>query len=186
MKLFGLLLLLMLPNVSAASSPVAIEAIRELRGAAELIKGNSPVANRLRTNLALLAGKMNGLAHSTPESLDNKTKAQGVSGAIDAVVNSILETSVMSSVQAAESITGGVSRNAYLTGLFIEQAGHASVWNAYILPQVLSHFIRIQASYAAALLSYISRNIERMHENELETLSHLVQAQLNNLTNYGA
>ena len=185
MKLFALLLLLMLPNVSDAARGSA-DALREVRAAGEVINNNSPEANKLRTNLALLAGKMSGLAHSTPQSLDSKTKAQAISGAIDSVVNSILQTSVMSSVQAAESITGGVSRNAYLSGLFIEQGGNASVWDAFILPQALSHFIRIQASYAAALLSYISRSIDRLHQSEIDTLSNLVQSQLNNLTNYGA
>ena len=185
MRLFALLAIIWLPTVSDAARGSA-DAIREVKAVGEVVNNNSPEANKLRTNLALLAGKMNGLAHSTPQSLDSKTKAQSVSGAIDSVMNSILQTSVMSSVQAAESITGGVSRNAYLSGLFIEQGGNASVWNAYILPQVLTNFIRIQASYAAALLSYISRNIDRLHQNEIDTLSNLVQAQLNNLTTYGA
>jgi hypothetical protein len=185
MKLFMLFAVLGLPLIADAARGSA-DAIREVKAVGEVVNNNSPEANKLRTNLALLAGKMAGLANSTPQSLDSKTKAQGVSGAIDSVVNSILQTSVMSSVQAAESITGGVSRNAYLSGLFVQQGGNASVWDSYILPQVLTTFIRIQASYASALLSYISRNIERMHQNEIETLNSLVQAQINNLSNYGA
>ena len=157
------------------------DAVNEVREVGQVINNNSPAANKLRTNLAMLSGKLNTFGGATPGSLNNKNKAQEIAGTIDSIVNTIIGTSVLSSVQTVESIKGSVSGNSYLSALFIEQSGNVSVWDAFLYPPVLAHLIRIQASYASAMLNYISRNLDRMHQNEIESMNSIVESMLNRL-----
>ena len=132
-------------------------------------------------NSAMKAGKLNSFGGATPGSLGDKNKAQQIAGTIDSVVNTIIKTSVLSSVQTAESIKGSISANSYLSALFIHQGGNVSVWDAFLYPPILTHLIRIQASYAAAMLNYISQNLDRMREQEMESTNAVVESMLNRL-----
>lgn len=56
-----------------------------------------------------------------------------------------------------------------------------SVWDAYIYPPVLTHLIRIQASYAAAMLNYISQHLNRLKEDEMQSMNAVVESMMNRL-----
>jgi hypothetical protein len=154
---------------------------QDVSNVAGLIDANSPAANQLRTNISMLVAKLSALGGSTPGQLVSATNAQNVSAAIDSVVNMILGTAALSSVQTVESIKGGISGNPYLQALFINQANNVSVWDAYMYPQILTAFIRIQASYASAILNYISQNIAKLTPGQIDSLNTSVTALLNRL-----
>lgn len=154
---------------------------QDVSNVAGLIDANSPAANQLRTNISMLVAKLSALGGSTPGQLVSATNAQNVSAAIDSVVNMILGTAALSSVQTVESIKGGISGNPYLQALFINQANNVSVWDAYMYPQILTAFIRIQASYASAILNYISQNIAKLTPGQIDSLNTSVSSLLNRL-----
>ncbi len=156
-------------------------AVNEAKEVTGIINNNSEIANKLRTNLSMLAGKLNSFGGATPGSLGDKNKAQQIAATIDSVVNTIIGTSVLSSVQTAESIKGSISTNSYLSALFIQQGGNVSVWEAYIYPPVLTHLIRIQSSYAAAMLNYISQHLDRLKDPEMHSMNSVVESMLNRL-----
>jgi hypothetical protein len=154
---------------------------QDVQNVAGLIDANSPEANKLRTNISLLVGKLSALGGSTPGQLVSATNAQQVSATVDSVINMLLGTAAVSSVQSVEAVKGGISNNPYLQTLFINQGNNVSVWDAYIYPQVLTSFIRVQSSYACAILNYISQNIARLKPGEIDSLNNSVQALLNRL-----
>lgn len=154
---------------------------QDFQNVSQLVDANSPAANQLRTNISLLVAKLSALGGSTPGQLVSATNAQNVSAAIDSVVNMILGTAALSSVQTVESIKGGISGNPYLQALFINQANNVSVWDAYMYPQILTAFIRIQASYASAMLNYISQNIAKLTPGQIDSFNNSVTALLNRL-----
>lgn len=153
----------------------------DVKNVTGLIDANSPAANQLRTNISMLVAKLSALGGSTPGQLVSATNAQNVSAAIDSVVNMILGTAALSSVQTVESIKGGISGNPYLQALFINQSNNVSVWDAYMYPNILTAFIRIQASYASAILNYISQNIAKLTPGQIDSLNNSVTALLNRL-----
>ena len=175
------LFLALLTDAHSMGGGTAAGAVNEVKEVTGIINNNSPIANKLRTNLSMLAGKLNSFGGATPGSLGDKNKAQQIAGTIDSVVNTIIKTSVLSSVQTAESIKGSISANSYLSALFIHQGGNVSVWDAFLYPPILTHLIRIQASYAAAMLNYISQNLDRMREQEMESTNAVVESMLNRL-----
>lgn len=175
------LLIFTLIAADAVSMRGTADAVSEAKEVTGLINANTPEANKLRTNLSMLAGKLNSFGGATPASLGDKNKAQQIAATIDSIVNTIIGTSVLSSVQTAESIKGSVSVNSYLSALFIQQGGNVSVWEAFIYPPVLTHLIRIQASYAAAMLNYISQHIDRLKPEEIQSMNSIVESMLNRL-----
>ena len=136
------------------------------------VNANSPDANMLRAKLAALTGRIGSLCAVTPNVLGSMTRAQEVSGTLDGTVNLLLGTGVGSSVQTGEAVKGGISASPYLQALFINQGNNASVWDTHIYPQVLTAFIRLQASYVSAMLNYISQNIGRLKPEEIAALNH--------------
>lgn len=143
-----------------------------------LIDANSPAANQLRTNISLLVGKLSALGGSTPGQLVSATNAQQVSSTIDGVINTLLGTAALSSVQTVEGIQGSIASNPYLQTLFINQGNNVSVWQAYMYPQILTAFIRVQASYSCAILNFISQNIARFTPGQIDSLNNSVSALL--------
>lgn len=154
---------------------------QDVSNVTQLIDANSPAANQLRTNISMLVAKLSALGGSTPGQLVSATNAQNVSAAIDSVVNMILGTAALSSVQTVEGIKGGISGNPYLQALFINQGNNVSVWDAYMYPQILTSFIRIQASYSSAILNYISQNIAKLTPGQIDSLNNSVSALLSRL-----
>ena len=146
-----------------------------------LVDANSPAANELRTNISMLVGKLSALGGSTPGQLVSATNAQQVSASIYGVVNMLLGTAALSSVQTVEGIQGALSNNPYLQAIFMNQNNGVSVWTAYMYPQILTAFIRIQASYASAILNYISQHMNRLKPGEIDSLNNSVKALLNRL-----
>jgi len=136
------------------------------------VNANSGDANMLRAKLAALTGRIGSLCAVSPNTLGSMTRAQEVSGTLDGAVNLLLGTGVGSSVQTAEAVKGGISASPYLQALFINQGNNASVWDTHIYPQVLTAFIRLQASYVSAILNYISQNIGRLKPEEISALNH--------------
>ena len=166
---------------SGAGGASVAGAYRDVKDVTGLINTNSPEATKLRTNLSMLSAKLNSLGGATPGQLGDRNKAQSVAGTIDSVVNTLIGTSVLSSVQSAEALKGSISHNQYLQALFINQGGNVSVWEAYIYPNVLTTLIRIQASYAAAIVNYVSQHIDRLKKEEIDSLNATVQSMLNRL-----
>ncbi|MFN7662121.1 MAG: hypothetical protein ACK5PQ_00090 [Alphaproteobacteria bacterium] len=154
---------------------------RDVKDVEGLAHANSPEANKLRTNLSMLAAKLAALGGSTPGQLVSAANAQQVSATVDSVINMLLGTAALSSVQTVEAVKGGIANNPYLQALFINQGNNPSVWDTYMYPQMLTAFIRVQSSYAAAILNYISQNISRLTSGEIESLNNSVQALLNRL-----
>jgi hypothetical protein len=153
----------------------------EAQGIARLVEGSTKEDLQLRTNLMSLSAKLISFGGVSPGQFTDKSKAQSVSAAIDSVLNMITGSSVSSTVNAAEAVKGNITNNVYLSGLFIQQGNNPSVWDGLIYPQLLTAFIRLQASYAASVVQYLSVNVQRLTPQEVSVLNNTVQSALNQL-----
>ena len=154
----------------------------DIRNVSSLIIINSPEANELRTNISTLIAKMSALQGANPQQLINPEHAKRVSSTIDGVVNMLLGTAAMSSVQTIASIKGSISTNPYMQIMFINQNNSASVWEVYMSPYVISAVVRVQASYASAILNYISQHMDRLPPDQIHSLNNSVKDLLNRLS----
>ncbi len=153
----------------------------EAKDLTRLVDGSTKQDIQLRTNLTSLSAKLISFGGYSPSQFPTKAQAQNLAATIDSVLNSLTGASVSSSVNAAEAVKGSISNNVYLSGLFIQQGNAPSVWEGLIYPNLLMAFIRLQASYAAAIVQYLSANIQRLTPDEVHILSNNVQAALNRL-----
>lgn len=169
------------PGAGAAGAASAAGLYGEAQGLTRLVEGSTKEDLQLRTNLMSLSAKLISFGGISPSQFTDKSKAQSVSAAIDSVLNMLTGSSVSSTVNAAEAVKGNISNNVYLSGLFIQQGNNPSVWDGLIYPQLLTAFIRLQASYAASVVQYLSVNVQRLTPQEVHVLTNTVQSALNQL-----
>ncbi len=152
-------------------------------------EGLTQASITLRTNLGQLSAKLIVYGGYTARDYQDANRARQVASSMDSLINALTSSSVISSLTLANNIKSDVQ--AYgampmLNMLFAPQPPSGQcVWDNYIAPYIMASMIKLQATYASAIINYISQNVGRLLPNEVQALNVLVQGQLSQFATLG-